>query len=198
MKTIARSTWSVILLLALGCGGGSGSSGFDALGPAERAAIERAVSQGECTAVQGQELLVCPLTTMATPEVGPVQVTLPSDHATVLDCGTDAARQCSLSLSFSFGGVAAEVGNLRVAARFLPSGSPWFVGDAAPLRVGPQQYLGRVRLPAEAAAAASQVQVALIAFSEPPPEDPSQVRLLSEIGVRYAFVAQPVPLSELP
>ena len=182
MKTIARSTWSVILLLALGCGGGSGSSGFDALGPAERAAIERAVSQGECTAVQGQELLVCPLTTMATPEVGPVQVTLPSDHATVLDCGTDAARQCSLSLSFSF----------------LPSGSPWFVGDAAPLRVGPQQYLGRVRLPAEAAAAASQVQVALIAFSEPPPEDPSQVRLLSEIGVRYAFVAQPVPLSELP
>lgn len=192
MKTWGGWTCSWIALVVVGCGGGSGSSGFDALAGAESAAIERALGGEQCVPVEGRTLIVCPLSTMAVPEAVPVQVALLDGESSRLDCGIVAESDCSISLSFSFAGTGAEADNIRLALRSFSAVSAWFVGEAAPVPIGMGQYLGSVRLPAAVLGGVSEVQLAVLVFEEAPPAFPGGLHLLSQAGARYAFVAQPM------
>ncbi len=195
---MARRNVTCLILAAIwaaACGGGSGSSGFDARAPLEAAALQLVRQEQRCVVVEETGLTLCPLASvpsMAAP------VDLQEAGRGVLDCGLIEGEHCSFSLGFTLADPAVSAAQVRLAVRSGGDAALWYVGRETPIALGAGQYLASLELPRAAVAERGGfLDVALLVFPHAPPTFPQGTALLSETGARLAFVAQPIALAKL-
>lgn len=197
--------WLLAALLA-GCGG-SGSSGFD---PSilEGMLIDEAITDQRCVddVPAGYDLPLCPSgvpvddPVHGLPSPGELLVTVTLTGGSFVDCGIREGEEvCRMSLDIETEGLPAG-SELRVAARITPDGA-WSVGPAIPVEPvnGNDDLMRPVTFDfAPPGGAEQSLRVAVLVFLTSRPSVPSTVKVLTETGADYAFVAPPLPVTTLP
>jgi hypothetical protein len=179
----------------VGCGGGSGSSGFDAIA-SENAAIETALATGRCVRSGQVNLLVCPLAPDL-PENAAGGPVVRSPEGVTLDCAP-ATGVCTGEVQLEF----AEAGSGTVGVlglRKVGSDGPWQIlgpigaaATPAPVSVG---FTVSALDAGGALAPGDLVQVAVLLFRQPVTGLPRTTPTLSATGAYAAFVAAPTQAS---
>lgn len=198
-----RTIWSMILLLVwlplmlAACTGGSGSSGFDAAPQSENAAINEALAQQRCVA--HESLQVCPVGPLpaGATQQPPSHVNTGLDRAMSVTCTAGGDGICSFLLPFAPDGFPPTAA-FRVAVRTVNPIGRWRITDT-PLPTGtPSAPQFDVPVSVQATPSApspnEHVQVAILAFLQPPSSVPSEVEDLSDSGADFAFVTNELTL----
>jgi len=196
-------------LLLTACGGGSGSSGFDAGLAAENAAIQRTLAAQQCEMHEG--LTICPahegpggipvtpgMPASATPTPATPAVDTLVDRQTPIACVRADAQSCQFTLTFVPQGFPATT-TFRVAVRNVGPNSVWRITPEAMPINAPNPAGGLVTTVDAAAGAAEaaqpgRVQLAVLVFLTPPAALPDTVSELVDSGADFAFVTGELPL----
>ncbi len=180
----------VMALVVAGCGGGSGSSGFDAAF-SENGAIMQALAESHCVAHAG--LSICPAD-VATPPGAPGAVETGLDQAGSVACAPSTDGACSFSLPFMPLGFPSNAA-FRVVSRSVGPLRPWRMG-ALPMPNGPPDS-GDLEVPVNFPAAGGDrpaplhVQIAVLVYLKPLPSNvPSMADGLASFDADFAFVTQ--------
>lgn len=175
----------------LGCGGGSGSSGFD-LRALEDEAIATALREQRCVSLGGNASLICPLAVELPASPGSdVVVSAPSGVS--LECARDGSA-CELRMTLEAAWTReGEVTTSVVAVRRAGQGEPWQVlapGQALSPGQGVDVVLGlsgpMVRTPDRAL----EIEVAVLLFVGRPAPVLGTVQILNATGAQRIFVAK--------
>jgi len=187
-KWIVLLAWLPLALAA--CAGGSGSSGFDAAPQSENVAIAEVLEQQHC--VTHETLQICPVGTPPTDTTYRPHVGTGLDGATAVACAPSAGNgACGFVLPFMADGFSAAT-TFRVAVRTVNPDGPWRLTDTLPPSGASNAPEFDVPVSVEGSSSApppsEQVQVAVLAFLQPPTSVPVQVEDLGDSGADFAFV----------
>ncbi len=185
--------------LGLGCGGGSGSSGFD-LQALEKAAITTALSEQRCVSLVDTGQVICPLA--AEVPAGPateVFVRAASDIS--LQCLADG-RGCVLRMALEVEGTPQSTAATGVVAirpvggadqwRLLAPNQGLLAGQVVEVALPVPETEVRPR------DGAFELEVAVLFFADRPMPVPSAVKALLATGAQRIFVTKVAGLTEQP
>ena len=173
-------------LVLTSCGGGSGSSGFDAL--SENAAIDKALQDGEC--VTHAALTVCPADVHAPKgAAGTIQTGL--DQSDTVRCAAIAGDGCDATLPFVPQGFP-ETAVFRVAVRTVDPLGKWRIGGLTVSNSAPTRPDFNVPLALPQAPLSEHVQIAVLVFLHAPADGSSEVDNLADSGADFAYVTPEV------
>lgn len=178
-------------VLWVGCGGGSGSSGFD-LRAQEETAITTVLNERRCVALPETAQVICPLGTEV-PASPATDVVVRTVSGLSLSCARGGSG-CTLRMTLEVEGLGDGMpATSVVAVRRAGRAEPWRL-------LAPDQRLGAgeavdvtLALPeAEVRApdGALELEVALLLFGEPPAPLPNPVETLAATGARAIFVSK--------
>ncbi|GIW45665.1 MAG: hypothetical protein KatS3mg077_2947 [Candidatus Binatia bacterium] len=193
MMNERRAWWFLgfLILLPIGCGGGSGSSGFDARALEEQA-IARALREQSCIRLQATGQVICPLGAQS-PANATGEVVVRAPMGAALTC-VQGAADCSLVFVLDVGPLASGY-SVGIAVRRPDQVRPWHVV------LEPRMLVAAGQVELEAEISASEVlseggpvplQVAVLLFAGPPPAVPERVGALAETGAEIVFVGAPL------
>jgi len=200
--THARRTVRMMLLLVsllpcvlAACAGGSGSSGFDAAPQSESAAISKVLAEQEC--VTFESLQICPVggppNGTPPPTHAPPHVTTGLDRATSVGCMPTDAATCTFLLPFSPEGFPPTT-TFRIAVHNIAPNGRWHIGETLGTGNANTPDLAGVDVPQSTPDPDEHVQLAILAFVDPPHSVPTVVTDLADSGADFAFVTNALTL----
>lgn len=198
MNRILATRTSLLLLagwlavVALGCVGGSGSSGFDLAPSLEDAHIADVLASRECREINGvafcptdESPLPLPPATFPNPAEGDVRLDTGLAGIDSLSC---AAPPCQLQLSLTAAGLPPDA-VVQVALRDPAVLGMWRIEDA--VHIAADRALTAA---VDVQPGGTAIQAAVLVYVGVEPLAAGEIAVLSDSGAALIFVSAPIPL----